>query len=177
MGKIVVVFKSKYGATEKYAKWIAEELNADILEASKAKVETLLEYDTIIYGGGLYAGGIIGVSCITKNFEKLVGKKIAVFTVGLADPVDVSIFTEIINKAFTPEMQSKMKYFHLRGAMDYAKLNFAFRTMMSMVKKSVEKKPVKTAEDEQMLSTFGGTVDFTNKETIAPLITYIKSIG
>ena len=67
----IVVYKTKYGSTKTYAEWIAEELSADIRDAKTVKADDLLKYDTIIYGGGLYAEGINGVSLITKNYEKL----------------------------------------------------------------------------------------------------------
>lgn len=61
MGNIAVIYKSVYGSTKQYATWIAEALGADLLEAGQAKLETLRKYDTILYGGGLYAGGIAGI--------------------------------------------------------------------------------------------------------------------
>ena len=65
--KAIVIYKSKYGSTKCYAQWIADELECDINDASNVKIEDLYEYDTIIYGGGLYAEVIAGVSLITKN--------------------------------------------------------------------------------------------------------------
>ena len=70
----IVVYKTKYGSTKTYAEWIAEELSADIRDAKTVKADDLLKYDTIIYGGGLYAEVINGVSLITKNYEKLKDK-------------------------------------------------------------------------------------------------------
>lgn len=60
MNKTAVVFKSKYGSTKKYAQWIAEELSCDIFERKNVKSDDLEAYDTVIYGGGLYAGGVKG---------------------------------------------------------------------------------------------------------------------
>lgn len=176
MEKTAVIFKSKCGHTKKYAEWISADLNGDLIEVSKAKIEKIFEYDTIVFGGGIYASGISGVSLITKNFEKLKDKQIIIFTVGLTKTDDLSVFKPIIDKNFTPEMQSKLKIFHLRGGIDYKKLNFVFKIMMSLLKKSVEKKPVKTEDDKQMLETFGGNVDFSDKTTIEPLVSYVKSI-
>ena len=68
MAKIAVVYKSKYGSTEKYAHWIAEDVKADIFKADNVKLDILLDYDTIVYCGGLYAGGILGFSLIKKNY-------------------------------------------------------------------------------------------------------------
>ena len=62
--KSVVIYKSRSGFVKNYAQWIAEELSADIYDASMVKVDMLLEYDNIIYGG-LYISGINGIKLIT----------------------------------------------------------------------------------------------------------------
>ena len=67
--RTVVIYKSKTGFTKKYAKWISEELSSDIFDISKVTANMLTAYDTVIYGGGLYAMGISGVKLITKNLR------------------------------------------------------------------------------------------------------------
>jgi hypothetical protein len=51
----------------------------------------LQDFDVVIYGGGLYAGGIIGSKLVTKN----PCKSLVLFTVGLADPL-ITDYSEII---------------------------------------------------------------------------------
>ena len=46
----IVLYKSKYGSTKTYAKWIAKELSCEAKEAKGVKIDDLLSYDTIIYG-------------------------------------------------------------------------------------------------------------------------------
>ncbi|NLM44603.1 MAG: hypothetical protein GX201_11430 [Clostridiales bacterium] len=82
MKKVAVVFKSKYGSTEKYAKWIAEDTCAEIFKVSEIKADKLEEFDTIVYCGGLYAGGILGFSFIKNNYYKFCDKKLIVVAVG-----------------------------------------------------------------------------------------------
>ncbi len=53
--KTIVVYKSKSGYTKTYAEWISSELNCDLKCAEDIKIDELLKYDVIIYGGGLYA--------------------------------------------------------------------------------------------------------------------------
>ena len=59
--KTIVVYRSKYGSTKAYAEWISEALGCEMIEFKEAKIEQLMKYDTIIYGGGLYAEMINGV--------------------------------------------------------------------------------------------------------------------
>jgi menaquinone-dependent protoporphyrinogen IX oxidase len=175
MKKCIVVYESKYGTTKKYAEWIAEDLCADLVERKVASADALAGYDVIIYGGGLYAGGVSGLPFITKNFDKIKDKRILLFTCGLGDPKvseNVESIQKGLAKVLSPEMQQVVEIFHLRGGMDYSKLSFMHKSMMSMVQKSVAKKdPEKrTQEDIEMLETYGKVVDFTDRSTIKPLV-------
>ncbi len=86
MKKTVVIYKSSYGSTKKYAEWIAQELKCDLFDTNKVKDDMLVDYDIIIFGGGLYASGINGIALIKSSFSSLRDKDVIVFTVGLADP-------------------------------------------------------------------------------------------
>ena len=170
----VVVYKTKYGSTKKYAQWIASALKSDLFEASEVTEENLLKYNTIIFGGGLYASGILGISLINKAFEQLKDKNLIVFTVGLADPNNTDQFKPIIEKNFTKEMRQAIKVFHFRGAIDYKKLSFLHKSMMALLKNKVSKtnEEDRDAETKMMLETFGQVVDFSDETTVSPLIEY-----
>ncbi|WP_025640869.1 flavodoxin domain-containing protein [Schnuerera ultunensis] len=176
MDKIAVVYKSRYGSTKKYAQWIAEDAKADLYECSQMDINKLMEYDTIIYGGGLYASRIAGVSIITKNYNILKDKRIIVFTVGLAGTENKEIFTPIIEKNFpSEELRESIKFFHLRGGIDYKKLGIVHKSMMAMLKTMLSKKDANelSNEDKELLATYGGKVDFIDRTTIKPLITFL----
>jgi hypothetical protein len=173
MKTIAVIYKSVYGTTKRYAEWIAEELNASLFESSTINPAQLMEYDVIVYGGGLYAGGILGVKLVAdKPLKSLV-----VFTVGLSTP-EITDFSEILTKNFTPEYLAKIQLFHLHGGMDYKKLGMVHRVMMAAKKKETEKIPLaeRTSDDEQLLATYGGQVDFTDRATISPLVDYVRKL-
>jgi hypothetical protein len=52
------------------------------------------------------------------------------------------------------------------------------RIMMAMMKKTVEKKTdtERTGDDKIFLETYGGKVDFTDKEAITQLVSYVRNI-
>lgn len=50
MNNIAVVYQSHYGTTKKYAEWIAQALDADLLNRKKVSVSELSQYGTIIFG-------------------------------------------------------------------------------------------------------------------------------
>ena len=180
MKKCIVIYESKYGTTKKYAEWIAEDLGADLYERKAASADALTGYDVIVYGGGLYAGGVSGLPFITKNFDKIKDKKILLFTCGLGDPnvsENVKSIQKSLDKVLSPEMKKTVEIYHLRGGMDYSTLSFMHKSMMSMVQKSVAKKDPKdmTQEDIEMLETYGKVVDFTDRSTIKPLVDSAQS--
>lgn len=179
MKKIAVIYKSEYGSTKKYAQWIAEELGADLMESDKTKPSVLQNYDVIIYGGGLYAGGVNGISLIIKNFDKIKNKDIYLFTVGAADVTDQQNIDNIrggLSQILTEEMQKVIEVFHLRGGMDCPNMNFMHRAMMGIMIKTLRKKPENELQndDREILASYKQKVDFTDRLTILPLVDAVK---
>ncbi|MPM18604.1 hypothetical protein SDC9_65017 [bioreactor metagenome] len=169
--KTIVVYSSKTGFTKKYAEWIAAELNADITECRKITPDMLHEYETIIYGGGLYAGGIKGVKKIKKNLPYLRDRKIIVFATG-ATPDREETTEEIRNQNFTSEQQEYINFFYLRGGFDYSKLNVIDKALMSMLKVKLRMKPEsKRSPDETgMLAAYENPADFTKEKYMEKLL-------
>ena len=179
MTDIAVIYSSHYGFTEAYARWMAEELTADLLEAGKVKREDLEKYGTIIYGGGLYAGGVSGISLLVKNAECLRGKNVYLFTVGASDPADPENISNIrasLAKALSPQMLEAVRMYHLRGGLRYSKMSMVHRTMMAMLRKVLLKKPEAElrSEDWALLETYGQDISFLDRTAIAPLVEDIR---
>ena len=173
MSKIAVIYKSKYGATKQYARWIAEELSAPLFEASDIKPSQLADYDVVVYGGGLYAGGISGVKLVTENPVKA----LVVFTVGLKDP-ETADFSDVLTKNFKQEYLPKIKVFHLRGGADFKSLSLFHKGIIATLKKVAEKKSPdeRTSEEQTAFAIADKEVDFTDKEAISPLVEYVRSL-
>lgn len=174
--KTVVIYSSKYGSTRKYATWLAEELKCCIYDNKDSVKINFNEFETVILGGGLYAGGISGASVITKNWEELKGKNIIIFTVGLADPENTE-YKSIIDRNFSAVQKESIKFFHLRGGIDYKKLGLIHKIMMAMLMVTLKnKKESELSEDTKyMIETYGGKVDFVKRQLLNPIIGYLNS--
>lgn len=171
--KTVVIYHSKTGFTKKYAEWISEELSADIFDDSKVTPNMLTDYDTVVYGGSLYAVGVTGVKLITQNLDKLRDKKVIVFATG-ASPSREATINEVKNKNFTSEEQKQIQFFYFRGGFDYSKLNPFDKLLMSLLKWKIKRKKELTPDEKGMLAIYDKRVDYTKKENIKELITYAK---
>lgn len=170
----IVVYSSKTGFVEKYAKWIAEELSEKAVPIEDVDIDTLLKYDTIVFGGGLYAGGINGIKLIKKNLDKLQGKRIAIFASGASPPREETI-KEVRDKNFSAEEQKNIGFFYLRGGFDYEKLNMKDKVLMTLLKKKLQSKKDLTEDEEGMLSAYDHPVDFTDRKNILDLIEFIRT--
>lgn len=171
----IVIYKSKYGSTKAYAEWIAEEIGCEAVDAKKVKADMLSEYDTIVYGGGLYAEIISGVTLITKNIDKLAGKKIAVFTTGLT-PLDCRDYYDklVIEKNFKPEMLDKIKIFNFLGKMIIDELSLPHKAAIKTLKKIMQGKENPTEMEQLLIRLCDESGDFTDRNAIKDLVEYIK---
>ena len=138
----IIIYGSYYGTTKKYAEEFSKRTNIEAV--SFKDVNNINDYDNIIYLGGLYAGGVLGMAKTLKKIDNIANKNIIIATIGLSDPTDEINKNNIrnnIKKQVPKEIFEKVKVFHLRGGIDYSKLNFAHRTMMKLLYNTVKKLP------------------------------------
>jgi len=172
----LVIYSSKTGFTKKYAKWLAEDLPADIVDVTKATADMPEGYDTVIYGGELYAIGISGVKYIKQNMGKLKNKKVVVFATGLSPSRD-EVISVVRDHNFTAAEQEQLRLFYFRGGFDYSKLSFFYKVIMTFLKWKLKLKSKQklTPDEKGMLASYDKPVDFTRRENIKEIIAYINS--
>ncbi|MDK2586148.1 flavodoxin domain-containing protein [Romboutsia sedimentorum] len=169
--KTVVIYKSKYGSTKRYAGWIALKLDADLYEVRDIRVRDLDDYDTIIYGGGLYIGKINGIKFLIDNYEKIKNKKIIVFAVGM-ESNNIDINKKTLDMNFDEDMINNINLFNFIGAFDYSKLNLIDKVLMKRLKSRISKKNITdmTDEDKIVLEGFDKLIDLCDKKSIHILV-------
>lgn len=173
--KGIVVYKSKYGSTKTYATWISEALEFDLYDAKNVSLKNLLEYDSIVYGGGLYAEVINGVHLITKNIDALEGKKIAIFSTGIT-PLDCREYYDkyVVDKNFRNEKTKKLKVFNFMGKMLLSELTLVHKTALAGLKKIMLSKENPTALEKMLIELCDADGDFSDKKSIDELVEYMK---
>lgn len=171
----IVIYKSKYGSTKQYALWIAEELGCKAVEQKEIDISELVKYDTIIYGGGLYAEVINGFYHITKNIDKLKDKKIIVYTTGIT-PIDCREYYDklVYEKNFKTEDTKNIKMYNFLGKMVIDELSLVHKTAIKGLKKIMKSKENPTPMEKMLIDLCDADGDFCDKNSIYELVNYAK---
>ena len=174
MGRTVVLYASRYGTTERYAKEIAQRLGCEAVNVKQWKQQRFSDYDTVIFGGSLYASAIRGVKALTKHEALLDGKRLIVFTVGMAAP-DSPTLEQVWAQNFSPDMQRRIAFFHLRGAIDYARLSPLHRLMMAGMHAAIGRMKEPTEELRLRQETYGTRLEWTDRAAVEPIVAAAKA--
>lgn len=175
--KHIIVYGSQYGSTRRYAEKLSEQTG--IPAVGYKDVPNLSDMKIIIYLGGLYAGGVLGLAKTLRNFSLQNGQKLILVTVGLADPNEPENQHNIrtsLQKQLPAGLLYQAKIFHLRGGIDYQQLSFGHRTMMKLLYQSLRRTPLEkqTAENRALIETYGKKVDFTDFGALEPIVLEIQ---
>ncbi len=169
-----VIYGSEYGHAKQYAETFARSFK--VPANSYKNIGHLDSEDTIIYFGALYAGGVLGLSSIENKFKKL-----AIVTVGLADPnitKNAESIRRSIQKSTDSDILQKAQIFHVRGGIDYSKLRLRHKIMMKLLYTKVKNIPESEQDDETktMIKTYGKEVNFVDLSSLEPIIKFVKGL-
>ena len=111
--RVLIIFGSTYGYTERYANWIAEDLRAlpqapevDTLRATEVTPELVEAADSVIIGGSDYGGFLTGAPSLKKKIVPFIlpkKERTAFFTVsftGENSPMDARLSIYVVGLTF-----------------------------------------------------------------------------
>ena len=191
MNNIIVIYKSKYGSAEQYARWIAEELDCEVRCLDDVKARDLEPYDNIIYGGGVHAGGIEGFDTFRKwirpilkdayfgSFDESVNfrqdwykpsKKIVIFAVGI-NVQNFDARAELRNVNFDKKWQRPLTCYYLDGKYEPERVQGADKLVMKFTTKLLKDKGLNMNADERaLLQKIENGCDLIDRSQIEPII-------
>ena len=161
----IIIYGSHYGSTKLYADELSR--RTGIKAIPFADVKDVNRFDTIVYLGGIYAGGVYGLAKTMRRLTQIEEKKILLVTVGLADPDEGENRDNILRNLrsqLPKEVIEKAKVFSFRGAIDYEALNPIHRILMKLLYHAVKNRPVEklTSEDRALVETYRQKVSFVD---------------
>ena len=173
----IVLYGSQYGHARQYAQALAHQTGIPALPYQSAP--DLSGRGTIVYLGGLYAGGVLGLAKTLRGLSLREGQRLFVVTVGVADPEIPKNREHLrisLRRQLSPALFDRAEIFSLRGGIDYRVLSLRHRLMMAVLCRSLRNQPAeqRSAEEQALLETYGGQVDFTDLRALEPLVRRIR---
>lgn len=174
--KPIVIYTSKYGSTEKYAKWIAETLNCPAKRLQDVSAQEVNACDTIVYGGGLYASGVAGLKKFLSRLDPAQDAKLVLFMVGMTNPAETETYAEIAERNLPLEWRDRFVVFALRGDQLFSKMSAMHKLMMRVPKTAAEKKPEseRTEDDRRFIESYGKDSILSSREQVEPILRYLQ---
>jgi menaquinone-dependent protoporphyrinogen IX oxidase len=152
--KVLIVYGTRYGASETTSEEIAKVLRGEgidvkVVNSKKEHVKDISEYDLIIVGSGMQMAKWTGsAEDFLKKFQKeLASKKTAIFVSSGAQALnEYEKKTEEIEKARKQYLEEKAAKYNLQpismvilgGVWDYNKMFFLFRKTLTSFKPKLE---------------------------------------
>jgi len=175
MERTVVIYKSKRGSTKQYAEWIGEELQCPVISEKDFSKKDFANYDNIIYGGHVQAGGIMGFDLIKKNMRRLQDKKLVIFAVGL-NVMSKETRMQLREINFDKKSVERITCYYCPGAYNPESIKGNDAAIMKMMISMLEGKPYaeRTEEDAILLEAVKNGANYVDKKYIEPIINEFK---
>lgn len=177
---ILVAYRSRYGHSRSYAHWLAEDLDAKLVNLAETPQRDLNHAAAVVLVIPMYAGSLLGAKKFAALASQYPNLPIAAVAVGASDPNDATSqpdYDAAADAAFSPELQARTRWFRVRGGLDYPKMKWHHRTMMRMVVHRAKK--AAEAGDPQaqaMVDSYGGVIDFRDRAAIEPIVAYVREL-
>lgn len=172
--RIVIIYTSQTGFTQRYAQWIAQATDADCFDLSEAKKKDLAPYDAVIFGGWACAGKISKIKWFADNVSSWSreGKRLAAFCVGGSPRENPDVDRALSSNFGTPELEG-VHLFYCPGGFNYGKMSAPSRLAMKMFVKALKARKNQTPEERQMAETISSSYDISDRKHIEPILKWL----
>lgn len=167
MKKVLVLYKSKTGFSERYARWIAEDLQCDLANLADFNKDSLPQYALIVYGAGVYAGQILGIGKVKRWMEAFPDKTWVVFATG-ATPSREKYEEIIFQSNFRKGEVRPAHFYYLVAGINYEQMSLFDRLLMWFFTFLTSRKSGKSRAAKQT------SVDLSNRIYIEELLRYVR---
>ena len=150
--KTLILYATKYGATEKIARRIADKIEGSVFyDLKEGNIPNIADFDCIIIGSSIYAGSVRkeAKAFVANNVVPLSEKTVGLFLSGFA--ADDKYFATNYPKNLLDKVKTKA---FLGGIFDPKKANAAERLIIKAVMKQSEY--VESIDDDAIDKFVGG---------------------
>lgn len=176
MSDYLVIYSTTTGFTERYAKWISEELACEAVKLKDLKSAQLKSAKIVIYGGPVHAGWVGGLKKFLRHPDRQKSQNVFVFAVGLskvnsAEPARY-------RTANLKEGNRKIPWFYFQGGVDIDRVKWPINVVLKFIVLSAADAERKEAINSgKAVEEQGNPLkqDHTNRKAIDPLLEAVKA--
>jgi menaquinone-dependent protoporphyrinogen oxidase len=166
--KGIIVYESRSGSAERYARWISEETGFEAVPRKKAR--NLSGNDVVVIGSCVRMGKPAIAGWVKKNWNALKRAPCVFYTTSGAECTDPAL-VKGFESAFAADMRAGMRYFPLNGKFFFKDLSWLDAKLMRMAIKMTEKS--NPEEARAMAREF----DLVKRENIKPIVEHVRALG
>ena len=173
--KTLIIYTSQTGFTKRYAEWISQGLNGEMMELKDAKKmddSFFASFDAILYGGWTMGGKVVNADWFLLRAKEWRDKRLAIFVVGAsprANP-DVDAFLETF---LSEEQKEYIGLFYCQGGISYERMNLASKLMMKSFSTMLLKKKDATEKEREVGKYLSHSYDIAEKQYADDVVDYI----
>ena len=175
--KTIIIYTSKTGFTKRYSEWLAEKMNADLIDlkdAQKKGDRFFDDYEAIVYAGWCMAGSVVKVKWFLDKASTWKGKRLAIMVVG-GSPNDNPDVEETLNKILNDEQREYITAFYCQGGIDYEKMKGPSKLAMKMFASALKKR--KDEKSRQVGEYISSSYDISDVKYIEPVVAYLNGLS
>lgn len=157
----IVLFRSKYGSTAKYAEWIGQLCHLPISDLARMPKD-LNGFDYLVIGSSVYTGKLLMRKWLKKHQQEIANKKLFIFIVGGTPEERTKEVEKIITDNISPELRSNAEIYYLAGSLNIQQLSladkFLIRIAARLTRNVNQKQRMRNGFDQVKLSQLHGII-------------------
>lgn len=174
----IIVYHSKTGFTERYARQLAEETGAALLPLRNASAGQLAGYDTVVFGTRAHAGRIDAWRRAQRLFAQSGARRLVLFVTGAAPADARQTLDAFWRQNLSAQELAELPHFYLPGGLCYEKMGWADRTMMravaAVMRRQSQRKPEHSVQDAQFERMITQSFDLSSPDALRPLAAFLR---
>ena len=171
MTRLLLLYASQTGFTQRYAQWIGRALGVESRPLAACRYEEVARADLVIFGGSVRGDILTGQTKVARLCRRAGNKPVVWFATGIR-PATPRTLDLVQRNNFSREEHPRLFYF--RGGMAPERLKPGDKTLLLCYRAMMRRRRDLPEEDEALLPLLRQDCDFTSRDQITPLLQAVE---
>ena len=163
----VIIYKSKYGSTEQYARWLGNETGLPVYSVKHVASSAIRGSGLVVLASNIRIGKLTLAGWIRKHWPMLKARKLVILSVSAAPGSDPSV-KEAWVRSLPQEVRAASTHFALQGRLIFDGLDLLDKLLMSVASKM--------QGDPAVAENLRKGIDGVDKAQLQPVVEHIRTL-